>query len=268
MAAAGGKLALTWEDCGDATTHGKTDDLQPSEIVIGQDTQIVGTGSTDKAISSGSFTMQLSASMGIKETYTGEICEAKEFKMPLGIGTVSWAGMDCPVAVGPSTVKVGVHMASILPARLAKADLALTALDQDGEQAVCVNTHLVKEQTDVDVEFGCSGTDDFDVAPVCYGKNVLGEDVVIKIDSFDSGAGHLSLVGSGEADISCESTFQKDETNQLSVDSCDMSQYATVKGMQYCSDSDELKATFLPLGVSIPVSQKFPKIECPAAVAV
>lgn len=145
VAAAGGKLALTWEDCGDATTHGKTDDLQPSEIVIGQDTQIVGTGSTDKAISSGSFTMQLSASMGIKETYEGNICEAKEFKMPLGIGTVSWAGMDCPVAVGPSTVKVGVHMASILPARLAKADLALTALDQDGEQAVCVNTHLVKE---------------------------------------------------------------------------------------------------------------------------
>merc|ERR1719454_895796 len=53
--------------------------------------------------------------------------------MPLGIGTVSWAGMSCPVAVGPSTVQVGVHMASILPAALAKADLALTALDQDGE---------------------------------------------------------------------------------------------------------------------------------------
>merc|ERR1719454_2417019 len=65
--------------------------------------------------------------------------------MPLNIGTVSWAGMSCPVAVGASTVKVGVKMASLLPAALAKADLALTALDQDGEQAVCVNTHMVKE---------------------------------------------------------------------------------------------------------------------------
>merc|ERR1719197_2449790 len=89
--------------------------------------------------------MKLTASMGIKETYEGKICVAKEFKMPLNIGTVSWAGMECPVAVGASTVKVGVKMASLLPAALAKADLALTALDQDGEQAVCVNTHLKKE---------------------------------------------------------------------------------------------------------------------------
>merc|ERR1712151_812465 len=155
-AATGGKLALTWEDCGDASTHGKTETLEPSEIVIGQDTQIVGTGTTDKAISSGSFSMKLTAGMGIKETYTGEICEAKEFKMPLGIGTVSWAGMSCPVAVGPSTVKVGVHMASILPAALAKADLSLTAQDQDGEAAVCVNTHLVKKAHGASLDIDCS----------------------------------------------------------------------------------------------------------------
>merc|ERR1719454_2684574 len=76
--------------------------------------------------------------------------------MPLNIGTVSWAGMSCPVAVGPSTVQAGVHMASILPAALAKADLALTALDQDGEQAVCVNTHLVKESLSSSLDIDCS----------------------------------------------------------------------------------------------------------------
>lgn len=144
-AAAGGTLALTWEDCGDASTHGKTDDIEPSEIKVGQDTTITGTGSTDKEITSGTFAMKLTASMGIKDTYTGKICEPATFKIPLNLGTVSWAGMDCPVAVGPSKVVLGVKMASILPAALAKADLALSALDQDGEQAVCVNTHLKKE---------------------------------------------------------------------------------------------------------------------------
>merc|ERR1712232_1455165 len=134
---AGGKLALTWEDCGDASTHGHTVDVQPTEIVIGQDTTITGTGSTDKAISSGSFT--------IKVTYTGKICEAAEFKMPLGIGTLSWAGMACPVAVGPATIGVGVKMASALPAALAKADVSMTGVDQDGEPALCVNTHLTRE---------------------------------------------------------------------------------------------------------------------------
>merc|ERR1711907_119735 len=63
---------------------------------------------------------------------------------------------DCPVAVGASTVKVGVKMASILPAALAKADLALTALDQDGESAVCVNTHLVKESLSSALDIDCT----------------------------------------------------------------------------------------------------------------
>merc|ERR1712130_905345 len=137
--------ALTWEDCGDASTHGHTVDVQPTEIVIGQDTTITGTGSTDKAISSGSFTLKMGVSLGIKETYTGKICEAAEFKMPLGIGTLSWAGMACPVAVGPATIGVGVKMASALPAALAKADVSMTGVDQDGEPALCVNTHLTRE---------------------------------------------------------------------------------------------------------------------------
>merc|ERR1712048_526578 len=110
---------------------------EPSEVLVGQDTTITGSGSTDKQITSGTFEMDLAASMGIKKTYTGKICEPASFEMRLNIGTVSWAGMDCPVAVGPSKVVLGVKLASILPAALAKADLSLTALDQDGEQAVC-----------------------------------------------------------------------------------------------------------------------------------
>merc|ERR1711874_651202 len=181
-------------------------------------------------------------------------------------GTVSWAGMDCPVPVGPSTVKLGVHMVSILPAMFAKADMALVAVDQDGEQTVCVNTHLQKE--DLAATGGCSGTDDFTTAPVCYGKTVLGEEVVVKIESYGAGAGQLSLTGSGGADISCESAFEKDDSNSMIVDNCDVSAYATVKGMQYCSDSDELKATFNPLGVPVPISEKFPRIDCPSAMLV
>jgi hypothetical protein len=265
VAAAGGKLALTWEDCGDASTHGHTDTVEPSEIIIGEDTAITGTGSTDKQIESGSFTMKLTASI-IKQTYTGLICEAKEFNMPLGLGTVSWGGMDCPVAVGPSTVSMGVHMSGALPASLAKADLTLTAIDQDGEQAVCVNTHLEKEAT---AEAGCTGTDDFPSTPVCYGSNVMGqEDVVIKIESYDSGAGQLHFEGTGATPLTCESAFEKDASNKITFDNCDVSSYATIKGAQYCSDTDELKATFNPLGVPIPVSVKLPKIDCASAVSV
>merc|ERR1711877_42116 len=105
-AAAGGKLAVTWEDCGDASTHGKITDLQPTEITIGEDGTLTGTGTIDEELTDGSFTIELTASLGIKETYTGKACEAKTFNLPLNLGTVSWGGLDCPVSPGKLTQTV------------------------------------------------------------------------------------------------------------------------------------------------------------------
>merc|ERR1719213_1089314 len=102
-AAAGGKLAVTWEDCGDATTHGHITDLQPTEITIGQDGTLTGTGTIDEKLTDGSFTIKVTADLGIKETYTGKACEAKTFNLPLNLGTVSWGGLACPVAPGKLT---------------------------------------------------------------------------------------------------------------------------------------------------------------------
>merc|ERR1711957_875790 len=121
----------------------------------------------------------------------------------------------------------------------------------------------------VEEQSGCSGTDDFPAYPACYGNNVLGqEDVVLKIEDFSAGAGHFSFKGTGSAELECETAFAKDSKNKMTFDNCDVSGYAKVKGAQYCSDTDELKATFNPLGVPVPVSVKFPKIACPSVVEV
>jgi len=267
LAAAGGKLALTWEDCGDASTHGKTDTVEPSEIVIGQDTTIVGSGSTDKEISSGSFTMKLSASMGIKDTYDGKICEAKEFKMPLNIGTVSWAGMDCPVVVGPSTVKIGVHMASILPAALAKADLALVALDQDGEQAVCVNTHLKKEES-AEALKSCTGADDPAVTEArCYhghgGALGLTENVDVKIVDYASGKGHINVAGDGIESFTCDNKVFSKSGQAITTDLSDCQPSGiSIPAIAYCSDQDTIKVTVKDDVVPLPISAQLERVDC------
>merc|ERR1712166_248406 len=141
-AAAGGKLAITWEDCGDADTHGHITDLQPSEIEIGTTGTMTGTGTIDEALTDGTFTIQMTASLGIKETYTGKACEAKTFKLPLNLGTVSWGGLDCPVAAGAVTNKIGFTQSSLVPTSLATADVTASALDMNGEPALCVTAHL------------------------------------------------------------------------------------------------------------------------------
>merc|ERR1712160_121379 len=72
-----------------------------------------------------------------------------------GLGTVSWGGLDCPVAAGAITQSIGFATSSIVPAALAKADISTTALDQNGKKAVCVTAHLAREFS---TEGDCTGS--------------------------------------------------------------------------------------------------------------
>merc|ERR1712151_1416489 len=93
VATAGGAVAITWEDCGDSTTHGKVTDLQPLSFNIGEAVTLTGTGSLDENVNGGSFKIHMEAAGLIKEDWTGDICEAKTFNLPLALGTVTWGGM-------------------------------------------------------------------------------------------------------------------------------------------------------------------------------
>merc|ERR1712211_203969 len=92
----GGAVAITWEDCGDSTTHGKVTDLQPLSFNIGEAVTLTGTGSLDEDVKGGNFKIHMEAAGLIKEDWTGDICEAKTFKLPLALGTVTWGGMTFP----------------------------------------------------------------------------------------------------------------------------------------------------------------------------
>merc|ERR1711970_1653044 len=141
----GGQLALTWTDCGDASTIGHISDVEPKVLTLGETTTIKSAGVIDQAATDGTFSMQVTAGGGlIKQTYTGDLCEEKVFKMPLGIGQFTWAGLDCPLAAGAISVNTDVKLAAIMPAGAATADLALTASDSDGNSAICLNMHMQK----------------------------------------------------------------------------------------------------------------------------
>merc|ERR1719482_507771 len=143
----GGTLALTWEDCGDATASAHISDVQPNSLTLGETTTIHSSGTIDKGASDGTFSMAVTAGGGIiKQTYTGDLCEKKVFKMPLGIGQFTWAGLDCPVAAGSISIGTDVFLSAVLPSGAATADLALTALDQDSNPAICVNMHMKKAE--------------------------------------------------------------------------------------------------------------------------
>merc|ERR1719384_1501079 len=196
---------------------------------------------------------------------SGNLCEDTTIKFPLNTGSLVVRGMNCPVKAGSIEVDIDVSPLTANPFSNDLVKISITAANTAGEDLFCLDltTASYNEQA------SCSGTDDFPSTPACYGNNVLGqEDVVLKIEDFASGAGHFSFVGTGSAPLSCETAFTKDDANKITFDDCDVSGYAKVKGAQYCSDTDELKATFNPLGVPVPVSATFPKIACPSAVEI
>lgn len=137
----GGTLNLTWEDCGDASYHGKITGLDKSSVTLGEDTTVTGSGTVDEAVEGGDF--KITAKAGpITQNYDGKVCEAKEFDLPLGLGKVNWKGLSCPAAKGDLSVGVGLKLAAVIPAKLAKADVSVTATGSSADdKLLCMNLH-------------------------------------------------------------------------------------------------------------------------------
>merc|ERR1719502_2449151 len=121
----GGSLKLTWSDCGDSSYHAKVKALSPTILPIGQKTTITGSGNVDEQVTGGAFT--ITAKFGVTEHYSGDVCSSKVIKLPLGVGTITWEGLKCPLAKGDVSVAVDVQLSPLIPARLAKGTIEIKA---------------------------------------------------------------------------------------------------------------------------------------------
>lgn len=205
IAAAAGTLALTWSDCGGA--HGTTTSVEPSTIALGQTTDIVGKGSTDKEISAGTYDMHMTAAGGlINKHFTGNNCEAKEFDLPLGLGKLSWAGIACPLAVGDTELHFTTQLAAALPAKLAKSDISMQALDQDGESALCVNIHMEKQDSLEEI-----------AARVNAGNHAWTAQAPSKFSDLQDVKAHLGTILKGEEGYVAQAKEVSDVPNGLEV---------------------------------------------------
>jgi len=149
LAAAGGSLSLSFTDCGTSSTHAKTTDVQPTTLQLGADTAITGTGDLNKDVTGGTYDMELKAGGGLIDShFTGNNCDKKDFNLPLGLGTLSWDGIACPLAAA-TNVKIGFHtkLAASLPPALATSTIHLNAVDQSKEQVLCVDLKLAKQES-------------------------------------------------------------------------------------------------------------------------
>jgi len=142
----GGTLKLGWKDCGDSSYHGKVTSLTPSTLTIGANTRVVGSGNVDEEVTAGSFTITSKAMVGPAEHFSGDVCKPKTFKLPLGLATIIWDGLKCPVAKGPADVSVNVKLAASIPAKLARTTIDLKATSSSGHNLICMGMTTAPQQ--------------------------------------------------------------------------------------------------------------------------
>jgi len=132
----GGTLKLSWSDCGAA--HGKVTGISPNTLTLGTKTTVTGSGSVQEDVTGGTFEIGVKA-WPISKTYSGNLCEAKTFDMPMGVGTVKWDGLSCPVKAGAVKVGTDIQMSASLPSSLAKATISIKGKASNGDDLLCMN---------------------------------------------------------------------------------------------------------------------------------
>merc|ERR1712007_171005 len=74
----------------------------------------------------------------VDQKFTGDVCTKKSFDLPLGVGTITWEGIACPLAKGSTNVKMTVELSEDLPSMIAEATITTKATDAKGDQLLCL----------------------------------------------------------------------------------------------------------------------------------
>jgi hypothetical protein len=138
---ADGKVDLTFEDCGDASTIGTIKDVQPRSLTLGDKTPLAGTGTLSADFPAGDFTFEAKALGVTVLSDGGDVCAPKSISLPLGVGTFDYKGNSCPIPAGAVELDFDVSLSSAIPSQIAKLDINIEATTSDGTKALCAVIH-------------------------------------------------------------------------------------------------------------------------------
>merc|ERR1711862_62661 len=138
-------LAVTWSDCGDASTHAKVTDLQPTSIQTGGTTTLTGTGALDEDVNGATFSAVVTAG-GVKvASCSGDASQDVVCKLPLGVGSITLKAQSFPLAAGSASIPVDVQVSSLVPASLAKTNSHIEAVSDTGDKLICMEVQTTKQ---------------------------------------------------------------------------------------------------------------------------
>merc|ERR1719197_2331228 len=142
-----GSLAVSFHDCGDASTDVVVKDVTPKTIMAGSTTTITGSGSLKKDITGATYTMTMTGVLStvLVKDCSGDAGQAKtcDIVAPLlgKVGTLAYQPVTFPIKAGDisGVPKVDVTLRAGLPASLETTKTTLKVTASNGDKLICVN---------------------------------------------------------------------------------------------------------------------------------
>merc|ERR1719261_1580004 len=141
-----GNLAVSFQDCGDASTDVVVKDVTPKTIAAGSTSTITGSGSLKKDIFGGSYSMRMTGVLSsvLVKNCDGDASKANtcDIVAPLlgKVGTIASQPVAFPIKAGDisGVPKVAVTLRAGLPASLETTTTTLKVTASNGDKLICV----------------------------------------------------------------------------------------------------------------------------------
>jgi len=137
-------LDINWEDCGSNgfwPALGKIEGFKPSRLQLGQKTTLKAWGSLSQPVQGGTVQRVIKAGF-LRRSSESNLCEPDTGNLPLGAGTMTWRGMNCPIAAGSIDVLADLELAAYLPRAMLRSTVTITATSTAGVPIVCVKLQM------------------------------------------------------------------------------------------------------------------------------
>jgi len=136
-------LAISYSDCGDASTLAKITGVTPATISMSGSHTIVGSGTLSKDI-----TESVSYTMAMETQFTdckGPASTGGKCNFPLDMGSIEFKGIDIPSKAGEIPISVDLSISRLLPATLMETTTLVTGVGKEsGNKIFCMNVYTKK----------------------------------------------------------------------------------------------------------------------------
>merc|ERR1719169_289648 len=140
-----GSLAVTFQDCGDASTDVQVKDVAPQSIATGSTTTISGSGVLKKDLTGATYSMTMTGLLStvLVKDCSGDAGQAQtcDIVAPLlgKVGSLAYQPVTFPIKAGDVTgiPKVAVNLKAGLPASLETTTTTLKVTASNVEKAIC-----------------------------------------------------------------------------------------------------------------------------------